>query len=151
MKFKAAQLDEHECQNYAGKTSFPTSKLDFDQNAMLARRSQFDGAIQTFVPTALRERVIKLTHENVSQGHAGQSRVYENSRQDYCLPFMESEVIDHVSKCKSCIAEKGMKAKKQHNIKLFPPTGILEDIEIDLFEPLSKTNNDNQLNAVITD
>ena len=64
--------------------------------------------------------------------------------------LMINDLVEHVCTCHTCIQAKGTKGKKQHKTKLFPPTGPLEYISIDLFGPLPKTKNKNQFISVIT-
>ena len=66
-------------------------------------------------------------------------------------PFMINELVEHVRNCRTCVQSKVTKRKKQQKTKLFPPTGLLDDIAIDLLGPLPKTKNKNQFISVIID
>lgn len=64
---------------------------------------------------------------------------------------MVSNITSHVHTCRSCAKAKDYAHKKNHETKLFPPTGPIDDIVIDLLGPLKKTRNDNNKIIVITD
>lgn len=63
---------------------------------------------------------------------------------------MAGDIAAHIHSCRSCAKAKDRKQKKRHKTKLFPETGTLDEIAIDLLGPLLKTRNENQFIIVIT-
>ena len=145
------QAGDSECQNYALDAGRPQSMFDFNEDGVLVRRSPWDGAIQTVVPASLRDRVIQLSHKPLSQGHPGKNRLYQTLRERFYWPFMASDAEHHVATCRTCVQATGVRRKKQHKTRLFPPTGPLQDVAMDLLGPLPKTRLGNQYVLVITD
>lgn len=67
---------------------------------------------------------------------------------------MTGGTAEHIKKsqtCRSCVKAKRTLGKNQHKTKLFPPTGTLDDIAVDILGPLPKMKNGNQFILVITD
>lgn len=59
-------------------------------------------------------------------------------------------ISTHVQSCRSGSKSKDRRRKKHQKTKLFPPTGPLDDITIELLGPLPKTRNDNNHILLIT-
>lgn len=64
---------------------------------------------------------------------------------------MAGDASDHLSTFRSYAKAKGPRHKNNHKMKLFPPTGPLDDIAMNLLCPISKNKNANQHVLVITD
>ena len=150
-EFVTEQRKDPYCIEIAKSAGSPKSEFTFNNQGVLVRVSKFDGAIQQVVPKSLQDRVIHLSYSPLSQGHPGESRLYSTMRLRFLWPFMYDDLVHHVRNCRTCVQAKGVKGKKQHKTKLFPPTGPLDDIAIDLLGPLPRTKNGNSFIAVITD
>ena len=145
-----AQKADKECQQFANSVGI-ASQFDFDNRGILVRKAEIDGALQKVIPRKLRERVIALSHKPITQGHPGETRLYNTMRHSYYWPFMSGDLAEHVKTCRSCVMARGLLHKKQHKTKVFPPSGPLDDIAMDLLGPLPQTRNGNQFILVITD
>lgn len=64
---------------------------------------------------------------------------------------MAGDIAVYDQSYRSCAKHKDLLRKKQHKTKLFPLTGPLDDITLDLLGPLSKTRNDNHFIIVIAE
>lgn len=77
-------------------------------------------------------------------GHPGGRRMNGTLKRDFYWPHIENDVYATVRICELCTRVKGTKHKHQSQLKLFPANGPLELVEMDIMEPLPKTEDSNQ-------
>lgn len=128
----AAQKDYLNCQQSPALIGLRLSLFSFDKDGVPVRCSSLDGAVQTVVPFALREHVIALSHEPLCQGYPCGTKNYQMMHHKLYWTFMDGDISAQVQPCHSCAKSNRRCQKKQHKIKLFPSTGPLDDIVIDL-------------------
>ena len=73
------------------------------------------------------------------------------SKKKELLPLMANDVFSVSRDCRSCAAARGTRYKVQKHMKLFPATGPLEFLAMDLLGPLPRTHQGNEYVLVITD
>lgn len=76
--------------------------------------------------------------------------MYETIRRNDYWPNMASDVYITVSDCHSC-AGRGTTPEHRHNLQLFPVTGPLEFVAINISGALLKVTKGNQHVVIITD
>ena len=102
------------CQQISLTAGTPKSQFHFDNRGILVRVSPLDGVSQKVVPVSLRKRVTELSHSPISQGHPGETLIYQTMRQKYYWPLMAGDLIYHVRTCTWCIKANGINGKKRH-------------------------------------
>lgn len=94
-------------------------------------------ALPKLVPKSWRRSILYILRHPHLVGHSGQQGIYDAMRKDNFRPNMERVVFHTVKDCHSC-ATSGTWLKPKRYFKLFPATGLLQFIAMDIFEPLSK-------------
>jgi RNase H-like domain found in reverse transcriptase/Integrase zinc binding domain/Integrase core domain len=151
-EMRAAQEADVDCVRMRGQMASPGSSLDEGGDGILVRVSPLDNRVQVVVPHALRERVLSLTNYPRSSVHPGGTRLFASLRRDFFWPQMAADCEAFVKRCPSC-ARKELKCKRRRAkfLKLFPPSGPLEFISIDILGPLPKTKSGHQYLVIIPD
>lgn len=72
-EFADEQIKDPIFRHLAASAGMPKSEFNFNSQSLLVQTSELDGAIQKLVPAALQEKVIKLSHSPISQGHHGET------------------------------------------------------------------------------
>ena len=134
-EFLRAQAGDAFCRFAAKTVGTPSSKFDIDRYGFLVRKSPLDGTLQRVVPTQLRPRVLYLAHHPRLAGPPGATPMYYTLRREYYWPHMASDSFSTVRNCTSCAAIRGTLVKSQKDLKLFPATGPLEFVAMDLLGP----------------
>lgn len=127
------------------------SEFDYDHYGFLVRKSKLDCALQRVVPSALKSRLLYLSHYPRLAGHPGGTRLYLTLRRDYYWPSMGNDVHAVARDCASCTHMRGTVFNHQKCLKLFPASGSLEFVAMDLLGPLSKSKGGFTSVLVITD
>lgn len=76
--------------------------------------------------------------------------MYDTLREYYYWPYMAQDKHAYISHCESCRIHRPFD-KHQQLLKLFPPSGPLELIAIDILGPLTRTKYGNRLIIVMSD
>ena len=150
-EFLEEQSKDPFCKAKAETVGEANSNFDYDRYGFLVRRSPLDGALQRVVPKSLQARVLHAAHYPRLAGHPGGTRMYLTLRRDYYWPHMANDAYATVKSCRSCNKNRGTAAKHQKLLKLFPASGPLEFVAMDLLGPLPKTKRGNTFVLVITD
>ena len=127
------------------------SSFEINRQGVLGRISPLDGTFQKVVPKSLQARILHAAHYPVLAGHPGATRMYYTLRKNYYWPHMAFDALSVAARCESCAQVRGTQFRHQRLLKLFPATGPLEFVAMDLLGPLSKTKNGNRFILVITD
>lgn len=98
----------------------------------------------------MRRRHLLLSHYHLLAGHSGQRRMYDTMRRDYYWPHMANDVAEIINQCQSCARNRGH-VKLQRQLQLFPASGPLEFVALDILGPLPKTKKENLYVVVMTD
>ena len=77
--------------------------------------------------------------------------MYYTLRKDYYWPHMAYDAYNVATKCRSCVRNRGTLHKHQKFLKLFPASGPLEFVAMDILGPLPKSHRGNRFILVITD
>jgi len=119
------------CLNVLARQSASADSAFFeDEDGLLRRRSNLDGANQLVVPASLRQRLLAMCHRNIAAGHPGQTRMYETMRVSYYWPAMSSDIAHTVQRCASCAKNRLRFSKRSTTLKLFPAKHPLEDVGV---------------------
>jgi len=77
------------------------SRFSETKEGLLVRVAPLDGAVQVYVPFALRQDLLRLEHEVVRAGHPGVNRMYAAIRRHYYWESMAVDVYDWVGSYES--------------------------------------------------
>lgn len=76
-----------------------------------------DEVWKLYVPTALREEVIRSSHDQPSSAHGGVAKCLERIRRNFFWPGLASDVRQYIAKCELC------RTSKYPNYSQRPPMG----------------------------
>jgi transposase InsO family protein len=119
--------------------------------SILCRRASKDGRTQLCIPKSLRSRLLNLNHYPATAGHPGGKKMYQTMRKTFYWPGLSKEAYEVVKRCTECIQEQLASRPVRTQLKLFPSSGPLEFVAIDILGPLPKTNQGHQYLLVISD
>jgi Integrase zinc binding domain len=128
------QAKDPECLRAARHTG-ADSLIDYNEHGVLVRRAPLDGSIQILVPASLRPKLLHLEYFPRTAGHPGTTRMFRSMRKNYFWSGMANDVAEIVTSF----------------LKLFPASGPLEYVSMDILGPLPKTDHGNRFLLVITD
>lgn len=114
------------------------------------RKSSTDGCIQRAVPDSLRDRLLYLAHYPRLAGHPGGSRRYQSLKKDFYWPNLANDIFQTPRHCRSFIAVRGALRRDSSRLKLFPSSGPLEFVPVDILGPLPKAADGYQYILLIT-
>ena len=144
------QATDPDCQRYSTYAG-PDSLFDFNEDGILVRKAPLDGSRQVVVPASLQPRVLHLEHFPKTAGHPGITRMFRTLRKTFFWPKMAVDVATTVRECTVCAKNRMKERTRTNYLKLFPASGPLEDVSMDLLGPLPKTQHGNRFLLVITD
>ncbi|CAN8061905.1 unnamed protein product [Agarophyton chilense] len=130
-------------------TDIPTQILALEEtNIMPVTREEFlrEQAQDAYCRTLADQIGFKGSSFDVD--HNG---MYDTLKKRFYWPHMAHDVYNFVRQCESCVRFRGGIRKHRKYLKLFPATGPLEFVAIDLLGQLPKTKNGYQHILVITD
>ena len=142
-EIRAAQKEDAECQNIRKKIAEgePTPYCE-DERGLIIRIAQVDGAKQILIPKSLRQRALYIAHYTPAAGHPGVSRQFYTMRQDMYWPQMAADIREVSKQCHACCAERVKLRQHAAPMKLFPASGPLEFVAIDILGPLKPAAQD---------
>lgn len=76
--------------------------------------------------------------------------MYDTTRQQFYWLHMASDVYEYVIICTSYVKNRGKQYVYAKHLKLFPPSGPLEFVAMDIIGPLPRTIHGNEFVLVIT-
>lgn len=94
--------------------------------------------------------ILYLGHYSTLASHPGEPRVYDTLRYEYFGSNMSTDVYDSVPHYHHC-PQLETKFKQPRHVQLFPPTGPLKFIAINVLDPLTQTKEHNQFEVNTTD
>ena len=96
IEFIQEQRKDSLCREIPSSAGTPRSGFSFKSQGVLVHVSRFDGSVQKVVPTFLRQRVSELSHTQISQGHPGETRLYQNTHLKFYWPLLIIDLVEHV-------------------------------------------------------
>lgn len=126
-------------------TKFPLNKYGINTG-----RAPIDGAVQKLVQRSMRQRELYLTYYPPLVSRPGQGRVYDTMRRDYHYRNKAQGEYLTVGDYHS-FARNGTMLKRKFHLKLFPASGPLGFVAVDILEPSPKNSEEKQYVLVITD
>lgn len=150
----ASQRTDAFCQNVITLLGTKQHRAFYEDPAdgILKRRHPADRSlIQIVVPAALRERLCTMAHAPVLAGHPGQSRMFYTLRESYYWPQMAADIAATVCNCAKCARNRLRLRRHLNRLQLFPATGPLESVAIDILGPLPRSATGKRFLLVITD
>jgi Integrase zinc binding domain len=103
------------------------------------------------VPWSLRPRLLWLENFPVVAAHPGVLKMYAAMRLRFYWNNMHKEVEEIVRRCTVCAKNRVTERKRTSFLKLFPASGPLEFVAMDILGPLPKTEHGNRFLLVIYD
>ncbi len=120
----------------------------FSEDGLLCRQVSHE---QIVVPHILKARVLHIHHYARLAGHPGGRKQYMGLKRHMYWPAMAVDCYATARKCSTCAKNRIKLRLKTNPLQLFPPSGPLESVAIDIFGPLLKTGKGNQYLLVICD
>lgn len=93
--------------------------------------------MKKFIPTPLRDRILNLSHYPLLAVNPGARLMYDTIRIEYYWTHM-NDVYATMKDCLRCASTIGTTYKNQNRARLFPPSGLLEFVAMDVLGPLKK-------------
>lgn len=107
-------------------------------------------ALYKVVPAMFQPTFQYLTHNPVLAGHSREREIYHTLPLEYYWTQREENLYQKVKDCQTC-PEEGKSYRHQRPLKLFPTTGQLQLVAINIAEPFPKSSQGNQFGIFITD
>ena len=120
----------------------------FDEDGILCRQVSHQ---QIVIPHLLKARVLHIHHYARQSGHPGGRKLYNSLRRHMYWPAMAVDCYATVRKCATCAKNRIKLRQRTNKLQLFPPSGPLESVAIDIFGELLKTKRGFQYLLVISD
>lgn len=149
--FIAEQTDDPDCAYFRVLFTRQGSQFFTDETGFFCRKSPSSGYVQKVVPPSLHPWTLYLSHNTPLKGHPCVSKMYENITDELYWPSLFGDVENYVANCLSCFVTFRTLRKNQTVLKLFPPNGSLEDLEVELLGPLPLTRDKESNVLVITE
>lgn len=124
-EFLQAQTSDRECQATAQTVRLPAYLFPYDHYRVLLRRAAVEGALQNYVPVALRSHVLYPSYYPSLAGHPRERHTYNIMRNHFFCPHMTIDVHATVKAWRSC-AQNGSQRKHKRRLEPYPAAGILE-------------------------
>ncbi len=147
-EFIREQLQDTWCQEFSDAN---WDIVDTDASGLLVRRSRLDGLPQVLVPESLRPRILRLEQYSQLAGHPGGMRLHHTLRWQYYWPSMALDCYSTVRMCPECAKNRSKDRAHENFLTLFPASGPLEFVAMDILGPLPKSNHGNRYLLVMTD
>lgn len=74
---------DNECSQAAINVGKPNTIFSYNTDGVLVRESAIDNVSQTYVPTVLRARSLRLCHYSLLAGHPDERQLYDTMRRDF--------------------------------------------------------------------
>lgn len=132
-----AQAIDCTCSQAALTIVIPKYMFTFSTEGALAWIWPIDGALQLYISTRLRTRIIFLHHCYLLAGHTVARQLCDTMRQNFHWSHMANNVFNTVVRCLSRTSTFRTN-KNQTKIRLFPLAGALKFVFIDVLDPLLK-------------
>jgi len=148
----AAQKEDQRSREVREKMDQNThSRFSETKEGLLVRVAPLDGAVQVYLPFAVRQDLLRLEHDLVRAGHPGVNRKYTAIRRHYYWESMAADVYDWVASCASCARNRIAPRRRTALLKLFPATDPFASLSMDLLGPLTETKTGNVFLLSIVD
>lgn len=119
-----------------------------NENGLLCRKVSHD---QIVIPHALKQRVLHIHHYARLAGHPGGRKLYQSIRKDMYWPALAVDCYATVRRCSTCAKNRIQLRLQAEPLQLFPASGPLESVAIDVLGELIKTVRGNQYLLIISD
>jgi Integrase zinc binding domain len=124
--------------------------IDVDEDGILVWIAPIDGSRQIVVPWSLRPSLLWLEHFPVVAAHPGVSKMNAAMRRRLYWSNMHKKVEETVRHCTVCAKTRVKERKRTSFLKLFPVSGPLEFVSMDILGLLPKTEHGNRFLLVIS-
>lgn len=91
-----------------------------------------EGGYAVVVPASLQPRLLRLAHYPQIAGHPGGRKMYQTLRKRYYWPGLALSCYHTVRACAACARERILLQANSTPLRLFPPSGPLEDVAMDI-------------------
>lgn len=149
-EFVKAHAKDPYCKQVAATIGLPAFDIKVENHGLIVRKSNIDGALEKVDPKKLQARLLYLAHYPPLSGCPGQRHMYDAMRLEYYWTHMANDVHPTVDDYRKC-AKAGSHYKHKRHLTIFPPSGPLEFITIDILGPLPRMKKGNQYVVVIID
>ena len=120
-----------------------------DESGVLFRTQE--GHPQLVIPRSLVPRVLWLSHYPKAAGHPGETKLYRTLRRHFYWTTLSVDAVNTVRNCVSCARNRVKLRRNSKKLQLFPASGPLEYVSIDILGPLLRTSRRNRYILVISD
>lgn len=128
----------------------PKSAFNLNQQGVLIRRANLDGAIQLIALKSLRGHILRLTNHPLLAGRPGGRWMYETLRRHVFWPHIAADVYSTLKTCQRC-PKMQTKFAHQRQLEQFPANRSLKIIAIDILGPLPRTKEGMRYVVFMTD
>ena len=105
-----------------------------------------------YVPTEMRDEVLKELHNSPLAVHPGGNKMYKDLRRTFWWPSLKRSIAQFVARCLTCQQVKGERNKSSGELQpLEIPNWKWEDISMDFVSGLPRTRGRNDSISVIVD
>jgi Integrase zinc binding domain len=125
--------------------------IDVEKDGILVRIAPLDGSRQIVVSWSLQPHLLWQEHFPVVTAHPWVSKMYAAMRRRFYWRNMYKEVEETVRHCTVCEKNPVKERKRTSFLKLFPASGTLEFVAMDILGPLPKMEYGNRFLLVISD
>ncbi|KAK7604676.1 hypothetical protein V9T40_005862 [Parthenolecanium corni] len=108
-----------------------------------------DGHSRIYLPQCFRNEVIKLYHERYT--HPGVKKTIQIIRRHYDWPHSRDKIIDYCRNCMDCRRNKAINYTPTGTFKSIVANKPLELLSVDIFGPITRTDDKNSKIIVIMD
>lgn len=109
------------------------------------------GTARPYIPTQLREKVIKAFHDDVLAGHQGLNRTRNRIAARYYWPTMTADVAEYVANCASCAQNRRLGKRTKTTLEPVKISTPWNEVQLDFIGPLPITRDGNQYILTICD
>ena len=120
----------------------------YNDNGILCRQASHE---QIVIPQSLKQRVLHINHYSRLAGHPGGRKMYQAISKDMYWPALAVDCYATGRRCPTCAKNRIKLRQHVQPLQLFPPSGPLESVAIDVLGELLKTARGNQYLLVISD
>ena len=148
----AAQKKNQRCRDLPDKMEQNEhSRFSETAEGLLVRVAPMDGAVQVYVPSILRQDLLRLERNVVRAGYPRINRMYDSVRRRYFWKSMAADVYDTVASSASCYRNKIAQRRRTAKLKLFPAMDPFLSLAMDLVGPLAETKAGKGFLRIIVD
>lgn len=148
-KLEKAQRADKYCHIMA-KLAGIVARFTVDENERMFRKASINGSSQLIVPEVFREEILHNDPYLILTGQPGRRWMFDKLWWQFCCWKMAANLYNYLASCRaSCRHSPSQKHQKW--MQLFPSTGLLEIVTIDILGLLKKKRQVSWLIVVMMD